>query len=43
MLYSIERISSSLNLTKPCEMGIIAAAMLVKENPEAQRLNDNLS
>lgn len=29
-------------LNETCQMGIIAADMLMKENTEAQRLNDNL-
>ena len=38
----MEGVSSPLNFTKPCEVGIIAKTMFIEENTEAQRLSDNL-
>ena len=42
MLYDTGDILSPWNFMKPCKVGIIAVAMFLQENHEAQRLYDNL-
>ena len=42
MTYSTVGVSSPLNYTKSCEVGIIARDMFIEENTDSQRLSDKL-